>query len=609
MQYAEKSEAERAMAEMQGAKVCGRGVVVDWAVDSRLHTALKREEAVEKKPSGKKDAKEKAAARKSGLRGSDGGEEEDEEADGEVGSDKRTAEEVRRMKALLEGDDEDAKPDDAEEKEEKDDDDEEEKPKQDPGWDVGEKKTVFVRNVPFDAGEDDLRETFKKFGMIRVIRLVADPTGANPHKGVAFVHFREIEGADAALAAEAEADQKLKELSAVMRKSDRRDLPAVEGFGICCKGRRLVLKEAVAPPETVDFKRKGREKGTARKERSQWWHLVKAGEIKESHPEWDYLSPSEKRQRKSGMAERKFRISNPNFLIDPLRLTLRNLPRQVGIAELRDAVVKHLMADRLKSKPEEPKKERMRAVTDLIVKAHVSRDTERKDEKGQARSRGYGFIAFKEHDTAMKVLEYVNDNVNVFGKGKRPIVEFTIDDKRKVRMQQELHMKFQQKLKNLEKEKETLDGIKAEGGDDAEGDEKKDGEKDGQGGFWHDDSEKKKRKRNRWKPGESRGRLQREKRRAQKAAEEAKKSEWADTRERRKKWKEEARQESEAMKALNKKKPLTKVPDSDILPANKKQRKADRAGRGGPIRPAAKPGQLADDFELKAMERFRQAGF
>ncbi|CAE7697966.1 RBM28 [Symbiodinium pilosum] len=51
-----------------------------------------------------------------------------------------------------------------------------------------------------------------------------------------------------------------------------------------------------------------------------------------------------------------------------------------------------------------------------------------------------------DHDSAMKVLEFLNDNPAVFGGNRRPIVEFAVEDKRKLRMQDELRQRFEEKL-------------------------------------------------------------------------------------------------------------------------------------------------------------------
>ena len=50
------------------------------------------------------------------------------------------------------------------------------------------------------------------------------------------------------------------------------------------------------------------------------------------------------------------------------------------------------------------------------------RNKDRVDAKGVARSQGFGFIAFDQHDDALLVLNALN-NSTVFGPKNKPIVE------------------------------------------------------------------------------------------------------------------------------------------------------------------------------------------
>merc|ERR1712039_1110137 len=123
-----------------------------------------------------------------------------------------TSEEVKRMRGLL--DDNDDVQDDDEEGEDEDSDEEEDEIKESkmkkknkaktkekvdrkPGYDLEEGRTVFVRNVPFEATEEDMRATFRKFGVVSSIKFVADKSGEHAHRGTAFVKFREADGATA----------------------------------------------------------------------------------------------------------------------------------------------------------------------------------------------------------------------------------------------------------------------------------------------------------------------------------------------------------------------------------------------------------------------------
>lgn len=573
VQYGEAAKAERAIAELNNTKICGRVVAVDWAVDASVYSSLQRAERPESKPATKLP-KPKAPKQPAKV--------DEEEADGE---DPAPDVELKRMKELL-GDDIEEDDEDEEDKDEDEDEDEDEEGEskstkaakakakakakaaiRKPGFDIDQGQTIFVRNVPFDATADDLKEVFRRFGRVGFVKLVADKTGQNAHRGSAFVKFAEVAGAEAALATEAEADQKLKELSSVIKRSQQRELPAVEGFGVSLKGRRLVLKSAVKPQEASELSDKAKpQKGAAAKERKAWLHLLHVGDIPETSPKWQNLSKSEQRQREEGRKERKWRINNPNFAIHPQRLSVRNLPTFVDANKLREAVLKNLV----QTSKEGKKQDRLKQAREAILKAILVRDSERRSEDGERRSKGFGFIAFKDHDSAMRTLEFLNDNPTVFGGARRPIVEFAVEDKRKLRMLEEEKEKFEKKLAEKRGDK---------GEDDA--------------------APKRKFKRKRPKPAESegvgaeekrkgRGAKQREKRRAQKAAEERNKA--------RTQHKEmKAKMKELAERDRHQRKPRKARPNQ-LPDANPKSAKLQRKG------------DLEDDFELRALERFRRGG-
>eukprot|EP00913_Durusdinium_trenchii_P007813 g7334.t1 len=230
-------------------------------------------------------------------------------------------------------------------------------------------------------------------------------------------------------------------------------LPAVEGFGVSLKGRRLVLKSAVKPQEASELSDKAKpQKGAAAKERKAWLHLLHVGDIPETSPKWQNLSKSEQRQREEGRKERKWRINNPNFAIHPQRLSVRNLPTFVDANKLREAVLKNLV----QTSKEGKKQDRLKQAREAILKAILVRDSERRSEDGERRSKGFGFIAFKEKPLAFFRVAVLHaaveakhcqaQGLTVFGGARRPIVEFAVEDKRKLRMLEEEKEKFEKKL-------------------------------------------------------------------------------------------------------------------------------------------------------------------
>lgn len=582
VQYADLATAERAMAELNGVKVCGRGVAVDWAVDARAYSSLQHDESAaadaedalepRRKPAkvaAPDDDDEDDDAKKADEEDEEDDEDDEDDEDAEKpGGSAGIDDEAKRMRALA---GEFTSEKGAEEVEGKTAAASAAKAKEDVkrkvGFDVDEGTTVFVRNVPFETTEEELKEVFRRYGVVKSIKLPKDPKGQQAHRGSAFVKFRDAAGSDAVLEAEAAADRKLKEMSAVARKSDQRELPAVEGFGISLKGRRLVVKKALTPKELEETAENRKpEKGAAKKQRMQWMHLLNVGRIDEhSGDKWKLLSKSEQKQRAASMKERKWRANNTNFTIDPRRLSVRNLPLSVDANRLRLAITQKLMES---SNAEGQKKRDLRAQTQARIKSvNLVRDSERRStEDNSRRSRGFGFITFEDHTSAMRTLEYLNDNPKVFGGSRRPIVEFALEDKRKLRMQQEMFQKHGHKLL---KPKEGAEG-------------------EGEAGDAAPTSRKAKRKQ-----GESRGRKQREKRRVEKALA-ASKAELRAVSLDEKRARRAAKSEEARISRPATKRKMREQPDAGL----------PKTQRGGDLR----PGHLPDDFELRALERFRQGG-
>uniref|UniRef100_A0A673AJY9 RNA-binding protein 28 n=1 Tax=Sphaeramia orbicularis TaxID=375764 RepID=A0A673AJY9_9TELE len=75
---------------------------------------------------------------------------------------------------------------------------------------------------------------------------------------------------------------------------------------------------------------------------------------------------------------------------------------------------------------------------DMIKRARCRVMYDKKPMKGQTmgQSLGYGFVQFQEHEHALGTLRYLNNNPDIFGSHKRPIVEFSLEDSRKLKMKE-----------------------------------------------------------------------------------------------------------------------------------------------------------------------------
>ncbi|KAJ8314554.1 hypothetical protein KUTeg_006704 [Tegillarca granosa] len=63
------------------------------------------------------------------------------------------------------------------------------------------------------------------------------------------------------------------------------------------------------------------------------------------------------------------------------------------------------------------------------MKCRIMRDQARVSGQGVAKSRGFGFINFTDHQDALQALRYTNNNPDLFGEKKRLIVEFSLENK------------------------------------------------------------------------------------------------------------------------------------------------------------------------------------
>ncbi|KFM79965.1 RNA-binding protein 28, partial [Stegodyphus mimosarum] len=271
--------------------------------------------------------------------------------------------------------------------------------------DVNEGRTVFIRNISYNTTQDDLRNAMEAFGKCEYCLLCIDQLTDHP-KGTAFVKFKEKTSADM-----------------VIQESSSMD-------GIVLDGRRLLCVLAVSQEEL-------REKSNETKKPSDKRNLrlLKVGLILPNSVEAEGVSQSDMAKRAQLEMVKKQKLKNVNFFVSDKRLMIHNLPKDFNDAKLRN----------LFKKASNP-----RAV---ISEARVMRDFKKMDIQGVPVSRGFGFVSFTQHEDALKALLELNNNPNVFTSQKRPIVEFSVEDKVALLSKQRKLEKNQMKNKKRLEEK------------------------------------------------------------------------------------------------------------------------------------------------------------
>ncbi|CAE6468051.1 unnamed protein product [Rhizoctonia solani] len=323
-----------------------------------------------------------------------------------------------------------------------DDEDEEgphERPKL-PDTDVG--TTLFVRNVPFEATEDDLRTLFRAFGPLRYARITMDhETGRS--RGTGFVCFWKKEDADEAIE---EAEAMAKELgtdkpaagSSKVHNPFSMSLLTPDPSASLAKrlvlhGRTLSVARAVTRNEADRLREEGERSREKQDKRNLY--LMREGVIFPNSSAAVGLSEAELATRQAAFDSRKALLrSNPSLYVSRTRISVRRLPlwaservlKRLAIHAMREfeAEVSRgernpLTRDELQrdvSEKDSQAKGAKKGRRTGVQQAKIVRAADRVDAvTGKGRSRGYGFIETNEHADALRVLRWVNNRPGVFG--------------------------------------------------------------------------------------------------------------------------------------------------------------------------------------------------
>ncbi|KAK0099071.1 hypothetical protein PV326_008385 [Microctonus aethiopoides] len=245
--------------------------------------------------------------------------------------------------------------------------------------DVNEGKTVFLKNVPFSANNNDLKECMEQFGPVYYALVCIDPLTEHS-KGTAFVKFRNVEDAEKCLSA----------------------------------GTELRLHDQVLDPHKALDKQNVPNGNNLKKQRvkdSRNLYLVKEGVIMAGSPAAAGISASDMAKRLQMEQWKSQMLRNLNMFVSRVRLVVHNLPPSLDDATLRTIFKNH----------GGPKS--------VITEARVMRDLRNPDPNNVGKSKEFGFVAFTTHEDALRALRSINNNPNIFSATKRPIVAFSIENR------------------------------------------------------------------------------------------------------------------------------------------------------------------------------------
>ncbi|KAM9480880.1 RNA-binding protein 28 [Clarias gariepinus] len=423
VQFRNMLEAGKALAATNLKKIKDRLVAVDWAVSKDKFVANqqgsasggKKEESAKVAEAEEEDDEEddvpaekqsKVKTENESEAGSPSDNDDDDDDDDDQSKDSDDEEDEKHddsmesdSDATDDEDDDDDDEDDEEDDDDDDDDDEEEekakkkkKPKNLLPSDVNEGRTIFIRNLSFDSEEEGVEEILLQFGELEYVRIVMHPdTGLS--KGCAFAQFKTKEGADKCLAA-AQTES--------------------EGGGVRVDGRKLIMVLAVSREDASKLKSK-----TVKTHKgSRNLYLAREGLIRAGTKAAEGVSESDMAKRMRFAELKKAKLKDVNVFVSQTRLCVHNLPKSVD----RKRLFKICLSAAGGGKGVR------------IKECHVMYD--RKPVRGEpvGQSLGYGFVEFQEHEHALQALRHLNNNPKIFTANKRPIVEFSLEDGRKLKL-------------------------------------------------------------------------------------------------------------------------------------------------------------------------------
>ncbi|KAG8440114.1 hypothetical protein GDO86_006053 [Hymenochirus boettgeri] len=261
--------------------------------------------------------------------------------------------------------------------------------------DVKEGRTLFIRNLSFNSEEEDLEELLLRFGNIKYISILLHPD-TECSKGCAFVQFIEKEAAEKCLGA-------AKDQS--------------ENGGLKLHGRKLVIDLAVSKEEAGKLRVKKDKKSTGTRN----LYLAREGLIREGTKAADGLSAEDLAKRTRFEEIKRQKLKSQNIFVSKTRLCVHNLPKSVDDGKLRQLFLNAAGGGRVVK----------------IKECRVMRDLKGVGGNNKGQSLGYAFVEFLEHEHALTALRNVNNNPEVFGPKKRPIVEFSLEDINKLKIKKQ----------------------------------------------------------------------------------------------------------------------------------------------------------------------------
>lgn len=387
VQYRDVADARAAVEKLNGTKLNGREMIVDFALSKTKYLEQQTQQEGDQ-----------IVAMKV---------EEEEENSGDEDEDQ----------LVMATDDEDIEADSDDLGEEHPDIDETNAPAMKEDTETQRERTLFIRNLSFQTSEDGLRRFFEAFGAIEYARVVYDK-GSGLAKGVGFVRFK---SADVALEVLKRGKQPHPDDNQKHKKNKKKPnvftlsaLASGGNDGLTLDGRQLILSRAVSKVDAEHLAdANARERRHLDKRNLYLAHegTLNVNKITDAELE---LPKMDIDKRRRAIREKKLKLQNPMYFVSPLRLSVRNLSTALDDRQLKklahDAADAGLRANLVNSSEIKPELTSKGTPPIKVRMAKIVRDMESAKDGKEPRSRGYGFVEFSDHSHALAALRHLNNN-------------------------------------------------------------------------------------------------------------------------------------------------------------------------------------------------------
>jgi nucleolar protein 4 len=337
-------------------------------------------------------------------------------------------------------------------------DDEENQEKQKRRYEDDLKRTIFIKNLPYDVDKENIREIFEeKYGPVQYVAPVPNrETGLS--NGTAFLKFK-FNDAMRKLLQDVELSSKLAAIE--QQNQDKRNKVNVirpgEVEGLEIDGRKMIISKAISKEEAEDVNRRKKQERIKEQDKRNLY-LMMEGYISKDSEVAKTIPEKHMQKIEANYQAKKKKLENPIFHISKTRLAVQNLPKTMNEAQLKELFLKYAAQETEHGTPH-------------IKQCKIVKEKDPNLRTVELGSKGYGFVEFTKHEHALRALREINNNPYIFkdepgaekrkrkrkgeveiNNNRRLIVEFAIENTMK------LH-KLKQHMANSSRTKEDKERL------------------------------------------------------------------------------------------------------------------------------------------------------